>query len=45
MRLTKANQELTFENKFDTVVVNDNLNEAQHEAYGIVKEFLREKDC
>lgn len=39
-RIARAEYELTFAKKFDTVVVNDDLVTAQQEVYGKVKEFL-----
>ena len=39
-RLAKAEYELTFASKFDKVVVNDNLEQAEKEALSIVQEFL-----
>lgn len=39
-RVAKAEQELTFANKFDKIVVNDNLEQAQQNALNIIKEFL-----
>lgn len=42
-RLDRAAFELTFEPKFDKVVVNDDLEKAREEALRIVREFL-EKD-
>lgn len=39
-RLAKAEYELTFASKFDKVVVNDNLEQAEKEALCIVQEFL-----
>ena len=41
-RLQKAKYELTFANKFDKVIVNDDLNTAKAEAYRIVSEFLQQ---
>jgi len=40
-RLAKASKELDFAKWFDTVVVNDNLEDAQQEVLTIVKSFLR----
>ena len=40
-RLDKAAYEMTFANRFDRVIVNDDLAKAQKEAYGIVSEFLK----
>ena len=39
-RLARAAFELTFAEKFDRVVINDDLEMAESEAYEIVKEFL-----
>ena len=39
-RLARAAFELTFAGRFDRVVVNDDLETAEREAYQIVKEFL-----
>ena len=39
-RLTKAEYEISFAEKFDKVVINDNLNEAKAEALSIIKEFV-----
>lgn len=41
-RLQRAEYELTFADKFDTVIVNDDLEKAQAEALQKVKEFLSE---
>ena len=41
-RLKKAEYELTFANKFDKIIVNDNLDMAKAEAYQIVSNFLKE---
>lgn len=43
-RVAKATYELTFENEFDRVVVNDNLKKAQQEAYDTVKTFIEKKN-
>lgn len=40
-RLAKAEYELTFADKFDKVIINDDLDVAKAEAYRIVSEFLR----
>jgi guanylate kinase len=40
-RLAKAEYELTFADKFDKVIINDDLDVAKAEAYQIVSEFLR----
>lgn len=39
-RVAKASYELTFADKFDKVIVNDDLEEAEAEALSIVKDFL-----
>ena len=39
-RLTKASEELTFAEKFDKIIVNDDLEKAKQETYKAVKEFL-----
>lgn len=39
-RIAKAEFELGFAPKFDTVIINDNLTKAQAEALKIIKEFL-----
>ena len=39
-RLAKAEYEISFAEKFDKVVINDNLNEAKAEALSIIKEFV-----
>ncbi len=39
-RLAKAEYELTFASKFDTVVVNDDLETAKQETLKVVKDFL-----
>lgn len=39
-RLAKASYELTVADKFDRIIVNDNLEKAEQEAYEIVKEFI-----
>lgn len=39
-RLAKASYELTFADRFDRIIVNDNLEKAEQEAYEIVKEFI-----
>ena len=40
-RLAKAEYELTFADKFDKVITNDDLDVAKAEAYQIVSEFLK----
>lgn len=39
-RLAKASYELTFAPKFDHIVVNDNLEEAERKTYELIKDFL-----
>ncbi len=39
-RLAKAEFELSFASHFDVVVVNDNLEKAQGEAYRLIEEFI-----
>lgn len=41
-RLAKAEYELTFADKFDVVVVNDDLEKAKAEAYSIIAHFIEE---
>lgn len=41
-RLAKAEYELTFADKFDHIVINDNLEKAEEETYQILKKFLEE---
>ena len=41
-RLDKAEYELTFASKFDHIVVNDNLEEAEKETLALVRKFLEE---
>jgi len=40
-RLEKAEYELNFASKFDTIIVNDNLTTAQAEALKTVKDFIK----
>ena len=40
-RIEKSEKELSFADKFDIVIVNDNLDAAVNEAYDAVKNFLR----
>ena len=42
-RIARAEFELTFAEKFDRVVVNDVLEEAEEQAYQIIKEFLNDE--
>ncbi len=39
-RVAKANHEMQFADKFDVILVNDNLEEAKEKAYKLVKEFI-----
>ncbi len=39
-RLAKAEEEMTYSKNFDVVVINDVLEDAVHEAMGIITEFL-----
>ena len=39
-RVAKASYELTFAPKFDVVIVNDDLEEAQKKALSTIKSFL-----
>lgn len=41
-RIARAEYELGFADKFDTIVVNDNLEQAQQEALQILKNFLND---
>lgn len=41
-RLARAEFELSYADKFDKVVVNDNLEDAQSEALSLIKNFLEE---
>lgn len=41
-RIARAEYELGFADKFDTVIVNDNLEQAKQEALQILKKFLNE---
>ncbi len=40
-RVKKARYELTFANKFDKIVINDDLDKAKEEAEKLVREFLK----
>ena len=40
-RIARATEELTYENKFDAVLVNDNLEVALQEAEALVHQFLK----
>ena len=39
-RIARAEYEISFANKFDKVVVNDDLDKAKDEVLGIIKQFL-----
>lgn len=39
-RIAKAEFELSFADKFDVIIINDNLEKAQTEALQVIKEFL-----
>ena len=39
-RIARAEFEISFADKFDKVVVNDDLEKAKKEVLGIIKEFL-----
>lgn len=39
-RIAKAEYELTFADKFDHIIVNDDLRKAQEDTYEIVKQFI-----
>ena len=41
-RIARAEFELTFVDKFDTIVVNDDLTQAEEDALSIIEEFLSE---
>jgi guanylate kinase len=40
-RIAKAKWEMTFENRFDVTIVNDDLHRATKEAYEVIKKFLQ----
>lgn len=40
IRIDKAEYELSFANKFDIVIVNDNLEKAQKETFEVVRKFV-----
>jgi guanylate kinase len=42
-RLAKAEYELTFADRFDHVVVNDDLAVAEEETYRIVRDFFNDE--
>ncbi len=39
-RIARAEYELTFAEKFDKIVVNDNIDDARKKVYDIIKEFI-----
>ena len=41
-RLNKAEYELSFADKFDRIVINDDLEKAKVDAYNVIKQFLDE---
>lgn len=41
-RLNKAEYELSFANKFDRIVINDDLEKAKVDVYNVIKQFLDE---
>lgn len=43
MRLAKADRELSYAEKFDAIITNDNLDIAKQEAYQLVSKFLNKK--
>ena len=43
-RISKAEYELSFADKFDKVIINDNLQQAQNEVVEVVTKFLGEKN-
>jgi guanylate kinase len=42
MRIEKANREIKLADKFDHIVINENLEVAQEEIFEIVKSFIEE---
>jgi guanylate kinase len=40
MRVAKAEEEMKLADKFDNIVVNDRLEQAENDVYNIVKSFL-----
>ena len=40
MRLSKAQKEMKLANQFDSIVINDNLEQAVNEVYNLVKSFI-----
>ena len=41
-RIAKAAEELSFADRFDVIIVNDNLDTAKAEAYKVIKDFLKD---
>ncbi|SFI48531.1 guanylate kinase [Halpernia frigidisoli] len=41
IRVEKATEELTFEDKFDKIIINDDLNKAKSELDKIISEFIK----
>lgn len=41
MRVAKAEQEMDFAKKFDTVLINDDLSVAKEEAYQLISDFIK----
>ncbi len=39
-RVAKAEEELSFANQFDTIILNDDLEEAKNEAHNLVSKFI-----
>jgi guanylate kinase len=40
-RIGRAEYELTFADKFDTIIINDDLNKAKEETLKIIQDFLK----
>ena len=40
IRLAKVKEELDFQDKFDHIIINDNLSDACEKALNLVKDFL-----
>lgn len=43
-RLTKAHKELGYENRFDVIIINEDLEKAQKEAFEKVKAFIQKSE-
>ncbi|MBC7556056.1 MAG: guanylate kinase, partial [Chryseobacterium sp.] len=43
IRVAKATEELGFQNQFDIIVVNDNLDDAKTEISHLISEFINKK--